>query len=348
MRSLSLLTLLALAAAPGALAQETSEGSFYELHYRVSAQARSARLDADLEAGGRLLMRGRRTDSGYLHLSLERPIVAPWKLYWVDPAGPFGDEVKLASVSTLESGSWETLAEARAHSERFAEERYAEWRAGERRKPPLDGAFTFIVIGPAPGRFTASFDAEGALTAVRNRLTDRWLSGPFDQYAGGWGPDAAPGAMAPEGYWFWNKGESAPFAYEPHTYHAFESALRFLSLPMDPMQTTPDGEDLVPRRAWPDLAAMAIEVVETLAPRARGLFGRGVGAVPVTLEGEEANEQAATRRARASTPEGALSAEREVETPTADTAAADRFSLSWRQERAAIEIEVGYAAAPAS
>ncbi len=225
-------------------------GTIWEVWYSIEARVRSARADADLEGGGSLSMNGRRLPSGALSLSLGEVRIHPWKLYWLDPIGPLGEEVKMSSVVTLPEAGWEALEAARLEAEAEGAVRHRRWLDRAERPRGLDGTFAFVVIGPERDRFRLEIAGDGRLVEVVNRMTDRWLPGPFDQFLE---------TPHPSGYWFWNLGETEPFEYEPHTYHAFAAALELLALPLPGA----GAENAV----WTDLAPRALRVLETLAPR---------------------------------------------------------------------------------
>jgi hypothetical protein len=260
-----------------------------ELHFSVDAAVDAATLKADVEAGGRLLMRRRERAGAAQTLALLSPIEHPWKLFWVDPLGPFGEEVKLGAEVTLPAGSWEALAEARAAVDRFGEETYRQWAARSHSRRPFDGAFAFVVIGPPDGRFEAEIAPSGRLVAVTNRMTDRWLGEDFDRLAKNWQAAVREGTRPPEGYWFWNHGEAEPPVFEPHAYHALAAALELLALPVfpddDPGAAAALGAGGHYRLDLADVAGRARRVLETLAPKTRGrLAAAGSAAADFTVE----------------------------------------------------------------
>lgn len=250
-------------------AEPEPAGRRYLLELELSALQSSARGRAEVLAGARLLMSSRRSPAGGLTLAFERALEDPWKLFHLDPIGPFGGQTKAAAVITLPEASWDALDERRAAHARAAARRHAGWRPAAGRKPPLDGAFAFIVIGDPIGRFNLEIAAGGERVAVENRMTDRWLNGDFGRFVGDWGPTGArPGA--PRGYWFWNDGETEPFSWQPGTYRALAAAVELLG------RAPADGIELVRR---------AERVIEALAPRAPGR--RAPSWPPLTLEERE-------------------------------------------------------------
>ena len=144
------LAVLLITAAHAAAAESALE--LWETWYSVSARVRTKAIDADLEAGGRLAMAGLAGPSGQLTLRLRDVLEPPWKLYWVDPLGPAGKEVKVASVVTLREASWDALEAAQAESAAAAAVRHRRWLATAQRPRELDGSFAFVVIGDAPER----------------------------------------------------------------------------------------------------------------------------------------------------------------------------------------------------
>ncbi len=235
-----------LAAQPPAAESEAR----FDLTWRLEASIRHRRADGDVWAGGQVRLVDRSPPEQDLVLELEEVREAPWKLYWVDPWGPFGEEVKVASVIDLPEGSWAALAMARQVAESEGRRRYEEWAAQRSDPPPFDGSFAFVVIGPAWGRLRLRLPAEGGAAEPENRLTDRWLVGPFDRWVGSAWPEVDTG------YWFWNAGPEGPFPYEPHTYHALMKILprleRGSQAPAD----------------WPErVLASTLAMVRTLVPR---------------------------------------------------------------------------------
>ncbi|MEE8367660.1 MAG: hypothetical protein V3S30_05035, partial [Thermoanaerobaculia bacterium] len=235
----------------------------FELYFELTSSIRTVKLDADLWAGGKLLMRGRRQTDGTLTLTYVRAIESPWKFYWIDRLGPGGDEVKLASVVTLNEASWEALKTARDRNAAFGAEIHQKWEALTGKHRELDGTFVFVVIGDAEGRFDVTIRPSGELTRIHNRLTDRWLTGPFDRWIGTWGfPRTSD--KSPQGYWFWNHGETLPFSYEPHTYHGLAAALKLL---MQPLPRLLDDSTTETAMDWENPLHLAHSVLKTLGPR---------------------------------------------------------------------------------
>lgn len=239
-----------------------------ELYYRLTAEIASTTLDARVEAGGRLLMaregEGRR-------LSLLQPLEPAWKFYRVDPLGP-GGEAKMASVVTLKAGSWQELERAREAAKAEAAARWKGWRsAGLDGGQSFDGSFAFVVLGPARGRFEADLTSDGRVERVSNRLTDRWLPGPLAPLLERWQRSTQGGTLPPSGYWFWEAG-AEPFAWEPHTYHAFVTALELLEAATLPVEgSTPKGAPPPSwKQAWPGFGEKLAEVLAVLTPKARG------------------------------------------------------------------------------
>lgn len=282
----SILTILAIATGPASAEEAESD---YEVWFRASARVRSARADADLEAGGRLLMAGHPSGPGQLVLTLSEVLEAPWKLYWVDPLGPFGEEVKVASVIALPEASWEALELARAEAGVAAKGRHHRWLESADRPRDLDGAFSFIVIDHPTDRFRVEIGADGSVEAVTNRLTDRWLSGPFDRFIGSWG-DVARAGQALQGYWFWNDGEASPPDFEPHTYRGFQAALELLALPLTAARN--EGLESV---EWPGVDDDAVRVLQVLAPKA-GFAAPEAAGPPRTLRLKRSSSEKAGSR----------------------------------------------------
>lgn len=251
----------------------------WETWFEVRAEVRDLRVSAELDAGGRLAMLSDPAATvdrpGFLRLTLDEVVEHPWKLYQVDPHGPLGKETKFAAVITLPRPTWAALATARTENERQATARHRRWLARSNRSRPLDGAFAFVVIGDAMDRFSFEIAPAGEVANVANRMTDRWLPGPFDAFV-------EAGQDSPEGYWFWNHGEEAPFAYEPHTYHAFAAALALLG-------SAPGALYENQSRTWHAVATPAIDVLTTLA-------GRAAAAHPFSESRHDTLELRETRR----------------------------------------------------
>lgn len=313
------------------------ESPAYEVWYSLTAEVHGAGARADIQAGGRLLMSvapevGPEVGGG-ARLELVRPLVDPWKLYWVDPFGPFGEEIKLATVKTLSELSWEALETAQEEVALTGRERHALWLDGTDRERPLDGAFGFIVIGPPAGRFAIDIHPTGNIREVTNRLTDRWLSGPFGRFVG-----TAP-EETPHGYWFWNQGETEPFEYEPHTYHAMAAALELLALPLPSIPTSGDEEESV---IWNDPTKLALEVLTTVAPKIGSRLSKHQptrGAIEV--EGRSDGHLLAVR---VHLPREGLRIDRETMLPPdSSPPESDRLRLRLESPRRLLEIDVGYA-----
>ena len=304
----------------------------YELSFELEAEVTSRRVDAELVAGARLLMTSYRSAGGELSLSLERVLEAPWKLYHVNPAGPFGEETKLGAVITLPDASWKTLEARRREARRLAMERHAAWAEGRTSTPALDGAFAFVVIGPSRDRFEVQIEAGGRVREVRNRLTDRWLSGPFDRFIGAWGASGEQ-PDAPEGYWFWNQGESEPFDYEPHTYHALAEAVRLLDLPLP--------ADRSAAVDWPTAVSDAHSVAERLVPKTAGLFGEGA-ALSASVERREEPEGRVLVRLAAEDGQGTSVRRETVFLPGESGVLSDRIEVAVAREKRSLRLVVGY------
>ena len=228
----------------------------YVLDFRLTVRVESPSLDSELLAGGRLELRAEETalSQGRWVLRLERILEDPWKLYWVDPWGPFGEEVKVASVIDLTGGSWAELKEGRQAAQRSGLVRYQQWIENrEGRSPRFDGSFAFVVLGPVRGRFSIGVGSESDIPTVVNEMTTSWRSGEFAQWEGdGW-------KYPPGGYWFWNEGEGQPFDWEPHTYHALAAAAELLTL----------GRLPIAENQAETAARTALSVLQILAPKAR-------------------------------------------------------------------------------
>lgn len=323
------LALLAPALAPASApasdgAAATEERYLVELD--LAAHRSGVRGRGELLAGARLSMSARRTDDGGLALDLDRALEDPWKLFHVDPLGPFGRLTQVAAVITLPEASWEALAARRAEAGRLAAERHARWRPAVGKKPPLDGSFFFVVIGPPEGRFTVEVDASGSVRRVVNRMTERWLNGDFDRFIGDWGPDGErPGAEC--GYWFWNHGETQPFRWQPRTYRAVAAALELLA-----------GEP----RDGNDFLRGAERVVATLAPDAQGIAGRvAADTSPLPIERDEVlrpgGETVVVVTAKAD--QGAI-ARRTVF--AGGLVVADRLEVEIERRRGTLNLRIGY------
>ncbi len=280
----SAIALVVVFAAPEVRAETAETARFstrVELYYRLTAQIATTPLDARVEAGARLLMARSLEEH---RLSLLRPLEPAWKFYRVDPLGP-GGEAKMAAVVTLAEGSWQELEAARAEVAADAAARWARWQeAGLDAGQNFDGSFAYLVLGPAEGRFEVEMAGDGRVESVSNRLTDRWLSGPLGELFERWQRSAQAGERPPAGYWFWNPG-AKPFAWEPHTYHAFVTALQLMEAPYLP-PSGPAGMS-PPPPSWehspPGLGEKLAEVLAVLTPKARGRLRPG-NAGPTRLQ----------------------------------------------------------------
>jgi len=248
---------------PLAQLREEPAGDRYAVFFELTAEVRSRRFDADIEASARLeaILVDTSTEDGAAGaktLRLVRKLQPATKYYRVDPAGPMGDEAKMAAEVTLPEGSWDALERARRGAERLGQATHEEWSRKTGETQAFDGAFAFIILGEPTDRFQVHLDPAGRVKSVENRLTDRWQNGPFDRFIGGWGANhPEDGSLA--GYWFWNEGEAEPFDYEPHVYHAFEQALELLG------QALPAGDQQL---SWPELTQDLLRVLKTLVPKA--------------------------------------------------------------------------------
>ena len=290
---------LALLAVPAAAASPSMVELYFELDARVATPA----LDATVRAAARLAMEVEPAEGGGARLSLVEPLAPAWKFYAVDPAGPLGEEAKLAAVVTLGEPSWEELARRREEVDRLGQEQYRRWVGGGAPSQPFDGSFAFVVIGPPRGRFTVELARSGRMARAEDRLTDRWLPGDLDPLLAAWRRAEASKQAPPRGYWFWNHGEPRPFAWEPHTYHALAAALELLALPLFPDDDAEraaslgagGGYSLVLER----VAESARRVLETLTPKASGkLAGAGGGSARFTVASATATEPRRRRELR--------------------------------------------------
>jgi len=304
---------LAVTAAESATARvpDSEIASAYEVFFTLSAEARGRRLDADIEVVARLEMRPERRPDGGIDFVLVRELQPATKFYAVDPAGPFGDEVKMAAVTTLPEGSWAALAEARGAIEQSGRSQHAAWSAKHSSERPFDGAFAFLVIGPADGRFRITQATDGRIAGVTNELTDRWMSGPIDPLFARW--DEHTTGELQHGYWFWNQGEQEPFDYEPHVYHALVRALQLLDRPFQDA-------------AHESITAELLDVVLTLAPKAEGRITPTLKPVSMVPSGPGSATSSPASNPRV-----------EVYRALGDA----RLAVDWKDEELRLELQVG-------
>ncbi|HRC84276.1 MAG TPA: hypothetical protein PK413_01555 [Thermoanaerobaculia bacterium] len=326
----------ALAGPTGASAAGPAPTPAFELWFRLEAHLSQAALEASVLAGGRLGMGMEATAAGR-KLVLERPLEDPWKLYSVR-SGWFGKETKMAAEVTLPQPTWEALAEVRSRADRLALERLAGWKRRPESAGTLDGAFCFVVVGPPEGRFELAIAPQ---VRAKNRMTDHWLSGELDPLLKAWQAKAEGGAKPPQGYWFWNHGESRPFAWEPHAYHALAAAAQLLDLPLAPGR----GGGLAAgsyEAEVPELGRRAREVLEILMPKARGRLGVSGGERlrwEVRVEGKQVRVRGRSLEASSSGPE--LELERE-QGDGEEGPESDRLELRSHALDGWLELEVGY------
>ncbi len=262
------------------LAAAASPPYTVELSFELDARVETPALDATVRAAARLLMESERKSDGGVRLSLLEPLAPAWKLYTVDPAGPLGEEAKLGAVVTLAEPSWEALAQASDEVDRLGRDQHRRLADAGLARLPFDGSFAFVVIGPPRGRFLVEVARSGRVTSAVDRLTDRWLPGDLDAHLAAWRQAEAAKRAPPHGYWFWNHGETRPFPWEPHTYHALAAALDLLALPLFPDDDAERAAALGSSYALGQerVAETARRVLETLAPKVRGkLLGEGGG-----------------------------------------------------------------------
>lgn len=332
-----MLAVLLVAAEVPAPAAESSRQP-WEAWYSVSARVRSLRVDADLVAGGRLAMVERAASSGKLVLSLDEVLEHPWKLYWVDPFGPIGTEVKVASVVTLPEATWEGLARAEEESERSALDRHRAWFETAQRPRALDGTFAFLVIGDAKDRFRIEVAPDGRLAGVTNHLTDRWLPGPFDQFVNATA-NRSPGV----GYWFWNRGEEVPHGYEPHTYRALAAALELLALEVPAAGAF--GSSAPEPLVWRQVRERALRVLSTLAPRLDGSALASARSAPTVMSStrESLPNGASRLRLTAAATPALPHVERETVFSSGDRPVSDRIRVHVAAPGGgSLEVEAGY------
>lgn len=245
-----------------------------EVFFELELHLRSFTVDADVLAGGRLLMREQGGS-----LVLERVLEHPFKLYRVSPLVGW-EEVKYAADMTLETPS----NAARLKAEHEADERGRLFWTRLDTKVPFDQAFVFFILGAPEGRFIVDRAIAGGVRTVTNRMTDRWLANGLSDWLGG---------NTVEGYAYWERSDEPP-DWQPHAYDAFAQAIRLLQGPVH-------AGPLLHR----DMVGKVRDVVETLLPKAKGRFsGESDVQVPMTLTADGDERVFEGKSPRVSVPKG--------------------------------------------
>ena len=259
------------AAAPG------SGSSELELSFEAKGKIRSSMVDADIWAGGRLLMTASGAPGGGTSLKLVRPLDDPWKFFWVNPV--IGEQfVNCGSEVAVSAPTWPARTAAEQRASQRGLRQYQLWKQQWGGTRPFKNSFAFYVIGDPAHRLQASVGAGGAVSGVVNRLTQRWLpNGWWDWMAG----------HPQEGYGFWAH-DAAPPEWEPHAYHGFVAAMALLA--KDALangsadQTIALGSGGTFVTQYYDVPTVGGRVLTTMFPRAAGhVHGTGAPQLKSTV-----------------------------------------------------------------
>lgn len=264
------------------------------LSYKVETRIRTRAVDADLWAGGALVMEASRTN-GELALALKSVREHPWKFYRFDPL--IGrSETKFGTMVTLPERSWKARAEADRETSERARATWQRWRDEWGGDDDLDGSFAFFVVGDIAKRFRVEVAPGGRVASIANNVTDRWVPNGLALWLSG---------QPVEGYAYWADDPQPP-EWRTHTYDALAVALELLAQPALPGDDPGSIGDLRPGATFehrhPRLVETTTSVVETLAPAAKGRLdatGSGVfvyrvadaGSGRIALTGEASREK---------------------------------------------------------
>jgi hypothetical protein len=214
-------------------------GAPVRLYFNIEAQVRSFAVDADVIAGGVLLMKPRPAteedpEGAAWTYGLEAPEEHPWIFYWVDLAGP--SEKAGGGVSwTLADATRDTVRRANEGAIAFLREIHRRWKLRGGRKG-LDEYEVFYIFGSPRDRFRYSLRTDGSLVGdVSNEMTRTWVPNFLekvrkDPEAQGYGKEGAAGKR-PD--------------WEPRAYKALQVALRLFGTGAFP----PEGPEAVATRA---------------------------------------------------------------------------------------------------
>lgn len=277
-----------------------TEGAPVRLYFNIEAQVRSMAVDADVLAGGVLLMKPRPASSkdpegAAWTYGLEAPEEHPWIFYWVDLAGP-SEKTGGGVTWTLADATRDTVRRANEGAVAFLREIHRRWKARGNRRG-LDNYEVFFVFGSPRDRFRYSLGADGALVGeATNDMTRTWVPNLLerarrDPKVQGFGKEGAKGGRP---------------KWEPRAYRALEVALRLFRTSAFP----PEGPEAVaalgpgtelrapvkdlPRTSADALHALVPDFDEDVQIRGEPTIGLTVTAVDadrVVLEGGTPGEQ---------------------------------------------------------
>lgn len=205
-------------------------GEHYELYFKATGTVRSTKVDTDLRAGGRLLMRAVPGEGDLRTLTMVRPIEHPWRFWWNDPliGRAANDTMAVVAVAGVGTSKGQPLMDRVAAEERAADAvgtaAHAAWRKDSGNGQAYGGTGHVWSVGDAAGRFTLTVNgARADMQAVSNQVTARWVPRALPRWRDG-------DLTAPEragGYGRHDDSRAAPF-WEPGTYKALAAACHLL------------------------------------------------------------------------------------------------------------------------
>lgn len=195
-------------------------GAPVRLYFNIEAQVRSLAVDADVIAGGVLLMKPRPASAedpagAAWTYGLEAPEEHPWIFYWVDLAGP-SEKAGGGVTWTLADATRDTVRRANEGAVAFLREIHRRWKLRGNRRG-LDAYEVFYVFGSPRDRFRFSLRADGSLVGeATNDMTRTWL------------PDILERARKEPGVQGYGKAgaKGGRPEWEPRAYRALQVALR--------------------------------------------------------------------------------------------------------------------------